>query len=659
MRNATASNWKEANQRYLTIALANVRQQLEQYVVRMRGDDEPVVKASENNTAMRWNLPIPPALDQISATFSLSPFERDVLLLCAGIELDGRFSSLCAEAQGDPRFTDPCFSLVLAALTGAHWSAITPGGALRHWQLIVAEGRSALTQSRLRIDERILHYLTGLDQVDGRLTGLLRPVETSVALAPSEQVVADRIVTVLRQAQQGSPVPVIQICCPDRTARRRIAEAVCAKLDLRLAALHSLLPTSTTELEGIARLLEREALLTNTVFLIEGEDIGHSESSRTTPLQWLLGRLSCMIFVAARERTEILARPDIVFALSSLPATEQYELWRNYLGPYAERLNGSLERIVAQFNLGAETIRGACTEVSTSLSVDDPHVLAEALWDACRSQARPRLDDLAERVESSVTWDDLVLPPAQCRILRDIVSQVRQRTTVYEAWGFAERSGRGLGISALFSGSSGTGKTMAAEVIANALRLDLYKIDLSQVVSKYIGETEKNLRRIFDAAEAGGAILLFDEADALFGKRSEIRDSHDRHANIEVSYLLQRMESYRGLAILTTNLKHALDSAFLRRIRFVVQFPFPDAVQRAAIWQRIFPVRTPTEGLDVERLARLNVSGGHIRNIALAAAFLAADTGEPVRMPHLLAATRTEYAKLEKSLTEAEVRDWG
>jgi SpoVK/Ycf46/Vps4 family AAA+-type ATPase len=199
---------------------------------------------------------------------------------------------------------------------------------------------------------------------------------------------------------------------------------------------------------------------------------------------------------------------------------------------------------------------------------------------------------------------------------------------------------------------------MAAEVLANELHLDLYQIDLSQVVSKYIGETEKNLGRIFDAAEEGGSILLFDEADALFGKRSEVKDSHDRYANIEVSYLLQRMESYRGLAILTTNLKESLDEAFLRRIRFVVQFPFPDAAQRTEIWRRIFPAETPTEDLDPEKLARLGVAGGNIRNIALSAAFHAADANGPVRMEHLLQAARSEYMKLEKPLTDGEIRGW-
>jgi SpoVK/Ycf46/Vps4 family AAA+-type ATPase len=210
----------------------------------------------------------------------------------------------------------------------------------------------------------------------------------------------------------------------------------------------------------------------------------------------------------------------------------------------------------------------------------------------------------------------------------------------------------------MFAGPSGTGKTMAGEMLANELQLDLCRIDLSQVISKYIGETEKNLRRVFDAAEDGASILLFDEADALFGKRSEVKDSHDRYSNIEVSYLLQRMEQYRGLAILTTNRKDALDTAFLRRIRFVVEFPFPEAAQRAEMWQRVFPRQTPTDGLRVEKLARLHAAGGNIRNIAMGAAFLAADAGEPVRMTHLLSAAKAEFAKLERPLSDLETAGW-
>jgi SpoVK/Ycf46/Vps4 family AAA+-type ATPase len=266
------------------------------------------------------------------------------------------------------------------------------------------------------------------------------------------------------------------------------------------------------------------------------------------------------------------------------------------------------------------------------------------------------MDRLAEKLDVKATWDDIVLPEQEATLLRQIVAQVRVRARVYDDWGFRARMNRGLGISALFGGDSGTGKTMAAEVLADELNLDLYRIDVSAVVSKYIGETEKNLRQVFDAAEDGGAILFFDEADAIFGKRSEVKDSHDRYANIEINYLLQRMEGYRGLAILATNMKSALDQAFLRRLRFIINFPFPAAAERRRIWEKIFPPATPVEGLDLERLARFNLTGGSICNIALNASFLAADAGTSVTIKQVLEATRSEFRKLERSVNEADFR---
>ena len=277
------------------------------------------------------------------------------------------------------------------------------------------------------------------------------------------------------------------------------------------------------------------------------------------------------------------------------------------------------------------------------------------MWQAARMQTRARLSEIAQRIEPTATWEDLVLPETEKKVLLQITAAQRQRNKVHHQWGFWRRGARGLGCSALFAGPSGTGKTLSAEILAGELQLDLYRIDLSQIVNKYIGETEKNLRRVFDAAEDSGAVLLFDEADALFGKRSEVKDSRDRYANIEVSYLLQRMEAYQGLAILTTNMKSVLDTAFLRRLRHVVQFPFPDPAQRTELWRRVFPADTPMEGFDPVRLSQLALAGGNIRNIALAAAFLAADAEEPVRMEHLYDAARSEYAKLDKPFPEHEL----
>ncbi|MGN6108112.1 MAG: ATP-binding protein, partial [Kofleriaceae bacterium] len=229
---------------------------------------------------------------------------------------------------------------------------------------------------------------------------------------------------------------------------------------------------------------------------------------------------------------------------------------------------------------------------------------------------------------------------------------------VHEQWGFARGQARGQAITALFAGPSGTGKTLAAEVIAREAGLDLYHIDLSQIVDKYVGETEKRLRRVFEAAEAGGAVLLFDEADALFGKRADIERGTDRWANLEVSYLLQRMESYNGLAILTTNAKDKLDSAFLRRLRFVVEFPFPDVELRAELWRRVIPRDTPTDRLDASKLARLQLTGANIKSVAINAAFHAASEGSSLAMRHVARAARSELAKRELPFPEAEVRTW-
>jgi ATP-dependent 26S proteasome regulatory subunit len=423
-------------------------------------------------------------------------------------------------------------------------------------------------------------------------------------------------------------------------------------------------PTAPHELDSLIRLWKREAALSLSALLLDGEGLDHQEAGRESVITRFVEEVSGALLVTGRDRRMVPRRPLVTFDICKPQAGEQQALWQEGLGAAAPMLSHQVERVVAQFDLSAPVIRSACAQAlgeapaPEGLQPASSVRMGDILWESCRTQARPRLDDLAQRLEPRASWEDLVLPELQRQTLHEIAAHVRQRAKVYENWGFAAKSARGLGISALFTGISGTGKTMAAEVLTNELRLDLYHIDLSQVVSKYIGETEKNLRRVFDAAEEGGAILLFDEADALFGKRSEVKDSHDRYANIEVSYLLQRMESYRGLAILTTNMKKALDTAFLRRLRFMVQFPFPDAAARAEIWRHIFPADTPTKGLDPQKLARLNVAGGNIRNIALNAAFLAADAGEPVRMAHVLRAARTEYHKLEKSLTDAEIEGW-
>ena len=587
-----------------------------------------------------------PALGLVVEAFGLTPFERDLLLLCAGVELESRFRSLCAVAAGDERLDRPTFALALGRLPEPHWSALAPARPLRRWRLLELDPGEPVTTSPLRIDERVLHHLTGLSYIDERLR-VAPDVPALAALPPTQAATARRLAAAI-----GGSAPAALLVGADPETRRAVAERGAQVAGFRLfVTAASDLPALAEERALAARLWERELVLSPAVLLVEVDDDADPDVHRR--LAAFAGEIATGVVVGAQDVVRFGRRPSVRIDVSRPTRAEQRSYWRELLAERGASPNGSLEALTAQFDLPLHAIAAASTEATSA-----GEALGRALWRACRSQARPRLDDLAQRIEALAGWDDLVLPPLQLGTLRAIVAQVRRRSHVYEDWGFAAKSERGLGISALFEGPSGTGKTMAAEVLARELDLDLYRIDLSQVVSKYIGETEKNLRRVFDAAETGGIVLLFDEADALYGKRTQVRDSHDRYANIEVSYLLQRMEAYRGLAILTTNARDAVDDAFMRRIRFVLAFPFPDAAQRAEIWRRVFPAETPTKDLDVVALAQLSLAGGSIRNIALAAAFIAADEGVPVGMPQLAQAAVRECAKLERPLGEAEVAEW-
>ena len=633
-------DWLDENRQALIRAIASVRRLLEHSL------KDSKLSGGKDLTPPRSS----PALDRLCTLFELSNFERDLLLLCAGNELDPSFGDLCGEIQGD-RQRSPTFHLAMLTLPQPHWSAFTPESPLRHWRLIDMGTSQTLTLSPLRIDERILHYLMGVQTLDEQLLTLLKPTPLEAGLMASHQQVAAQISNLWLQEKS---LPIIQLWGSEPTSQRSIATAACQQAGLTLYALSvQTMPTPPSELNPLLLLWQREAMLTSSALLLDCHGIETSDMVREGAIAQVIAAASPLILIG-RDRRFVKQRSCVMFEIYPPTPEEQRLLWQKTLG--AADLNGEVEAIVSQFNLSATVIETVCAEVGGNPVAG--RSLKTALWNACRVQARPQLDDLAQRIELAADWDDLVLPEKEKQVLQSIAAHVRQRTKVYGQWGFASKGGRGLGISALFAGASGTGKTMSAEAIARQLQLDLYRIDLSSVVSKYIGETEKNLRKVFDAAEAGSAILLFDEADALFGKRSDVKDSHDRYANMEVSYLLQRMELYQGLAILTSNLKDSIDTAFLRRIRFIVKFPFPDVAQRAEIWQRIFPKQTPIASLDIGKLAKLNVAGGNIRNIALNAAFLAAEADEPVGMKHLLGAAQSEYLKLERTLTDAEVKGW-
>ena len=633
--------WSEANQRLLVAELARIKLRL--------GGEGDVIAAQQAVLEARALMPSVAAIDRLPAALGLSAFERDLLLLCAGVEMDAALAERCAQIHGDARRAHASLGLALAALDDAHWSALAPVRPLRRWRLIEVDESAGLAQGRLRIDERVLHYLAGVNYLDVRLQSLLRMHAAPSLMAEAHRDACETLLTALDRRHDMAPV--ILLVGDDSLGQADLAALAAAELGLALHVLRAEdLPQNHAELEALAVLWNREAVLLESALLI---DCGTDAASRMAGR--FIERLGGLVFAAGREAPHC-ERATLRYSANKPDAAEQKRLWQQALDSAVGRLNGSLDAVASQFRLSAQTIhvQGALLRPALAAS-DDPDAL---MWRACRSLGRPKLDDLAQRIEPAADWADLILPPAQAATLRQIAAHVKQRLKVYQDWGFAGKGARGLGISALFAGESGTGKTMAAEVLAHELHLDLYRIDLSAVVSKYIGETEKNLRRLFDSAEDCGAILLFDEADALFGKRSEVKDSHDRYANIEVSYLLQRMEAYRGLAILTTNLKTALDTAFQRRLRFVVQFPFPDQVQREAIWRGVFPAATPQHGLDFAKLGRLHAAGGNIRNIALNAAFFAADRDEPVSMSHLLRAAHHEASKRERPLSDAETRGW-
>ena len=644
----SSDQWLEENQKYLTKNLARLRQIIKNKSANFSGVSSSNQLAQDNQNNSSY------AVELLCTKFRLSPFERDILLLCAGLEFESDLSTLCAQVQGDLAKNYVTFSLALSVIPDPNWDALLPINPLRHWHLIeiVPEGHS-LTNSCLQIDERILHYLLGTQYLDQRLKLIAQPIEKTSFLVTSHQNIVKSAVDIWVQSSSQGNYPIINLYGMDGSAKKEIAAEISQALTFNLFSIESsLLPQDTNQFHLLKTLCEREWILGNCIFILDCDNL---QTIENTPVNSLITRwveiYKAPLIITSRDRRHQKERSIVSFEVVLPTSKEQYEIWQNTLDKPS--LNHKLDEIISNFSLSPSAIE----TVSWQFKGLQEGTIAQ-LWQICRQNSRPRLEELAQRIDSKVTWQDLILAQSERETLKEIAIHVRQRTQVYEKWGFGAKNKRGLGISALFAGASGTGKTLAAEVLSNELNLDVYRIDISSVVSKYIGETEKNLRKIFDIAEGCGAILLFDEADALFGKRSEVKDSHDRYANMEVSYLLQRIEAYRGLAILTTNLKESIDQAFMRRIRFTVEFSFPDASQREQIWQIVFPSQTPIDNLDFKKLAKLNVTGGNIRNIAMNAAFLAAQAQESVQMKHILQAAKSEYVKLERPLTDTEIKGW-
>jgi hypothetical protein len=557
----------------------------------------------------------PAAMDRLSALFRLSPFDEDLLLLALHAHLSAR------PKRVTPHVTQSTLALCGSESLAKSWDRLAPTAPLRRFQLIDCAERPVSAETSIVIDERIARYLMGDDVVDQRVAALVSQVDGGPCPKrhhPGIEKLAGRLAS--------SPRPLAMIIGRRDSGRRAAAAALASSFGMTIAEVRARILDAASDLLPV---LAREAALSGFALLI---DIDQAEGKRL--FEERLAQFDGFVIAIAEVRHEF-AFSISALRLEPLDADDRVQLWQETLRPHTAEVHKSIEAIAQQFKFGPRAIAAAAADGGD-------------LWQACRERASRELDELADRISPRYGWDDIVLPRDVIHDLKAAAAQVRHSALVYGAHGFARKHVRGRGTSVLLSGPSGTGKTMAAEVIANDLRLDLFRIDLSRVVSKYIGETEKNLRAVFDAAESSGAVLLFDEADALFGKRSEVKDSHDRYANIEVSYLLQRMECYSGLAILATNMKSHIDAAFMRRLRYLIDIPFPDAAARLLIWQKAFPAEMPCAALDFDALARLDIAGGNITVIAINAAFLAAADGVPLEMSHIARAARAEYRKLDR-----------
>ena len=673
------TDWREDNAEWLRLALRHLRLKLHRYALRAGpgtpaavdwivaggADDAPRSSSSKLDGEMAdlarslaacerrmRDAGRPPTLPAVAELAGLGPLEVQLLLLAAAPALDGAFALAYAQLQGGSGHGRATLQLALALEledAGARLMAIDllmPARPLRALRLIDGDGdgHAPVLTRGLAVDERMADYLRGANRIDERVERMLAPLPAAPASDSTERAGREAATLIAARPERWTTINLIGRVGRGAEEAIRVACESQRLLPwlLDIARLTALSPTERAELLA---LLGREALLARLAVVVDTRAV-QAASEQAVAVDELIANLSATLFVVSAERWP----GDRGIATVQVPAPdreEQRQLWHAALNGDARRIESEIDAIVQQFDLGGPAIAGIVERAG-------PAVSAQSLWNACREQSGMVLDELACRLSPCYGWDDIILPDDVRMQLRELAGQVHQRGRVYDRWGFGAQLARGRGITALFAGASGTGKTMAAEILAADLALDLYRIDLAGVVSKYIGETEKNLRRVFEAAEHSGSILFFDEADTLFGTRTEVRDSHDRYANLEVNYLLQRMEDYAGLAILATNRRSALDTAFLRRLRFVIEFPLPNADDRRRIWERAFPADAPTERLELAFLSRLDLSGGNIKSIALNAAFLAAGQQGPIGMPAIMHAAAREYAKLSKPISVTE-----
>lgn len=616
---------------------------------------------------------------RMARTFGLDDFEAGVVIMAFAFETDKKYEKIHAYFNDDMTKKMPSVSTALDVLYSdnnwklngrRHFSPDSPLLCFNLIHFVDDHSENSFMTRRFRLDERINRFIAGdngLHESLVNIAGLYSPCGEMRALNPRTDV-KERIIHIFMDRMKANTGrPVFWLFGKAKEEKKTVVTAVCE--EVRLPVITADLDDVCLESDhrAVMKNIFREAALQSAIVFLEGGDrlYGSDEKSGSlrSSLLKTLRQLSWITFISA----EILWMPDntdvayrwypMEFKLPGY--AERKRIWTESLNGNGSISESDIDMLSGRFNFSEGRIKNAAFYARQQASNGDKITL-DHIYKACRVQSGHGLSAHAAKVDPHYKWDDIILPEDKKRHLKEISSHIKHRHLVYFTWGFEKKLALGRGLNILFSGPSGTGKTMASGIIANELCLDLYKIDLSLVVSKYIGETEKNLSRIFLAAESSSAILFFDEADALFGKRSEVKDSHDRYANIETGYLLQKMEEHEGIVILATNLRNNMDEAFVRRLHFTVEFPFPDKRQRELIWENIFPEGAPVSSdVDFGFLAeKLKLAGGNIRNIALTAAFYAAEELSDIQMRHIILSAKREYEKMGKLCVKGDFGDY-
>jgi len=645
-------------------------------------------------------------LPRLVRAFDLSDFEREVVVICAAPELDSKYERLYAYLQDDLTKKRPTIGLIQNLLCDTPVERMKSRGRFAPQRTLLKkrilefypdDSRPSLS-SAIRLDPGVLDYMLGEDTgpkgcgLEGAGTGKekenpkweLKQKTTDRIDVPHEDLFSkklkDNAQNLVRHLLRCEGGKICLLQGPTGAGKKAVAEFMCEEMGLSLHPidLGALAAMEATEADFKAALSRsfRDAILNGSAAYLEGLDLLASDPKSAQYRRALFRSLddfSGLAFVTTQDAQDPLGldgRRQMDLFRVEVPSQDyamRKRIWERHLkdrlgeGPDESSVEGADEDLAGQlaskFRFTAGQIDEAVTAAENLAIQDGREKIAPGdIYEGCRGQSSRGLSSLARRIEPKYTWEEIILPEDKMRQLREIQVHVRHKGLVYHDWGFEEKLSLGKGLNVLFSGPSGTGKTMAAEVIAGELGIDIYKIDLSTVVSKYIGETEKNLNKIFKEAEQSNAILFFDEADALFGKRSEVRDAHDRYANVEIGYLLQKMEEHEGIAILATNLGQNVDDAFLRRMHFIVEFPFPEEESRLRIWGGLIPKTAPiSEDVDFQFLAKkFKISGGNIKNVMINAAFLAAEDSKVITMEHVILATRDEILKMGKLCIQSD-----